>query len=428
MNPDIKEAASQWHDEMIKITQEMIRLPSPSGSEKDLAYYVKNKFIELGYDESFIDEAGNVIGIIKGRDSDYPVMFNSHLDQVDAGLLNEWEHPPFDGILEGGIIYGRGASDTKGAFAAQICAGRALKEILPDLKNDLIVSGVVYEEPAAMYGAVHLCNKTLKERNLMPSCIILGEATNLDIFIGHRGRVEIEITALGKTSHSSTPWAGNNAIYQMNRIMKSIQEMGDQLPENKLLGKSSIAVTNIYCEPGRNSIVPDKCVIYIDRRFIVEEPVEKVVAELQEIIDNAAANDSEFNANVKIRELNHVCYTGLTEKAPLLKKPFLLDKNNEWVKKTVAALKSVGQNPGFGVWSFGTDASYMSGELGIPTIGYSPAEEKYTHTVEDQVSVDKMLAALEGYIAIGVKLSLVKNFIKLFFRLLLLIFGGFNKY
>ena len=401
MNENIKKTAAEWKDEMIRIAQEIIRIPSPSGSEGEVAEYVKNKFTELGYDESFIDGAGNVIGIIKGESSDSPVMFNCHIDQVDAGQLSEWKYPPFDAVTEEGIIYGRGASDTKGAFAAQICAARALKDLLPKLKNDIIVSGVVYEEPAAMYGAVYLCDKTLKERNLLPSCVILGEATNLDVYLGHRGRVEIEITTLGKTSHSSTPWAGNNAVYQMNQIIQLIREMGESLPENRLLGKSSIAVTNIFCEPGRNSIVPDKCVIYIDRRFIVEESIDDVIEELEQIVETAKKNNPDINATVKIREMKHTCFTGLTEDAPLLKKPFQLDENNEWVVKTVEALKSVGQNPGFGVWSFGTDASYMSGELGIPTIGYAPAEEKYTHTVKDQVSISKMIAALEGNIAIG---------------------------
>ena len=397
----IKEISAAWQNKMIEIAQEMIKRPSPSGDEKAVAEYVKGVFTELGYDESFIDGAGNVVGIIKGESSESPIMFNCHIDQVDAGQLSEWEYPPFDAVTKDGIIYGRGASDTKGAFAAQICAARALKDLLPELKNDIIVSGVVYEEPAAMYGAVYLCDKTLKERNLLPSCVILGEATNLDIYLGHRGRVEIEITTLGKTSHSSTPWAGNNAVYQMTQIIELIQEMQDKLPENELLGKSSIAVTNIFCEPGRNSIVPDKCVIYIDRRFIVEETVGKVIGELEDIIETAKKSNPEINASVKIREMKHECFTGLTEDAPLLKKPFQLSENDKWVVKTVEALKSIGQNPGFGVWSFGTDASYMSGELGIPTIGYAPAEEKYTHTVRDQVSISKMKAALEGNIAIG---------------------------
>lgn len=403
MSDSINTIALKWKDKMVQIAREMIQRPSPSGSEKGMAEYSKELFEKMGFDESFIDEVGNVVGIIKGEDSKTPLMFNCHLDQVDEGQLENWEFPPFDAKVVEDVIYGRGASDTKGTFAVQVCAAKAIKELIPNLKHDLIVSGVVYEEPAAMYGAKYLCDITLKNRGVVPFCVLLGEATNLDIFIGHRGRVEIEVTVYGRTSHSSTPWLGNNAIYEMQDFIENLKLLEETLPSNSMVGKSSIAVTNIYCEPGRNSIVPDKCVIYIDRRFIPEETIEQVLDELEQIIIGIKKRKPDFKADVKIRELNHICFTGHKKMAPLLKKPFLLEKDNEYVIKTIEALKEVGQDPDFGIWSFGTDASHMSGELGIPTIGYSPAEEKYTHTVKDQVSISKMVKSLEGYIAIGKK-------------------------
>ncbi|GAB4244330.1 MAG: hypothetical protein Kow00122_00700 [Thermoleophilia bacterium] len=87
-----------------------------------------------------------------------------------------------------------------------------------------------------------------------------------------------------------------------------------------------------------------------------------------------------------------------------LMSPFVTPQESAEVQACVRGLRAVGQNPGFGKWYFNTDASYVSGDRGIPTIGYSPGEEHYAHTPKDRISLDLLLKSLPGNAAIGAAL------------------------
>jgi len=405
MDTKIIDAAAKLKGEMFTFAQRLIQTPSLSGEEKAVAELCESEMIRLGYDEVFIDGIGNVVGIIRGSGDGCNLMYNSHMDHVDPGNEALWDFPPYGGIMDGGYIHGRAASDVKGGLAAQIYAGALLRQAGIPLRGDYIVTGVVQEEPAEMLGIQHLCDKTFPAHGLRFDLMISSEATGLNLFLGHRGRVELEVVTEGRTSHGSAPWRGINAVNKMLPVLEQVNHLAATLPTHPVLGQSTLALTNITCSPGRLSIIPDICTVSLDRRLLPEESCELALAQIEAILADLSSNDPEFKAQVRIRTVRETSWTGVSMDCAKKMAAWMIRPDHPLVIETVKALNSIGQTPDFGKWDFGTDASYVTGVLGIPTIGYSPMQEQYAHTPQDRVSTEMMLKALAGNAAIARRIA-----------------------
>lgn len=388
--------AESLRGDIVELASSLIRIPSISGTEKPLADFVRDTLARLDYDEVFIDKIGNVVGIIKGTGDGSSVMYNSHMDHVDPGEESLWEHPPYGGVVADGFIHGRAASDVKCGMAAQIYAGHILKKCGAPIKGDYIFMGVVQEEPAEMFGMRHFCDVTMEEHGIDFDLMVSSEATDLDLYLGHRGRAEIEVVTYGRTSHGSAPWRGVNAVYKMMPVLERVQELAETLPEDPFLGRASCTLTRIGCSPGELSITPDKCVVSLDRRLVRNETSEDAMAQIQAILDDIAAADPDFRAEVRLRTETETSYTGISAECEKYMHAWAIEEDHPLVAACREALKAIGQNPGIGKWDFGTDASYVTGVKGIPTIGYSPMEEHYAHTPKDRCSVEKLIKATAG--------------------------------
>jgi putative selenium metabolism hydrolase len=399
MKEQIIGLANQSEEEIIAFTRKLIQTPSISGDEKMVADLCMAEMIKLGYDQVFRDGIGNIIGIIKGTGGGKNIMFNSHLDHVDPGDLRNWEYEPYGAIIHDGYIHGRAASDDKGGIASQIYAGAVLKK-LAQLKGDFIFSAVVQEEPTGMFGIRYLCDVTCRQKGITFDLMISSEATSLNVFTGHRGRMEIEVTTLGRTCHASTPERGINAVYHMIPLIEGVRRIAANLPKHVFLGKATLALTNITCLPGRLSIVPDVCKISLDRRLVPGETAEQAMGPIMDLIRNLST-DPAFKAEVGIKKVKEVSYTGYTAEVEKYMDAWSIDQNHEYVVAVIQSLKTVGQNPEIGKWDFATDASYVTGRLHIPAVGYSPMEEQYAHTAVDRVKIENIIRAVAGNAAIA---------------------------
>lgn len=404
MSADIIELAEEMREDIVALTQKLIQTPSISGSEGELAQLLVSTMNELGYDRVFIDKIGNVIGIVEGTAEGPSIMYNSHMDHVSPGEESLWEFPPYSGTVANGFIHGRAASDVKSGMASQIYAGHLLKKSGIPFKGRYIFTGVVQEEPAEMFGMRHLCDQTFPENNISFDLMVSSEATDLDLYLGHRGRVEIEVTTYGKTSHGSAPWLGVNAVYKMIPVLERVQEMSESLPEDSFLGKASCTLTRISCSPGELSITPDKCTVSLDRRLVPGESPDDAIQEVNTILDELAESDLDFKAEASIRTVTETSYTGVSAECPKYMHAWVTEKEHAYVKDCITALNKIGQSPSFGKWDFGTDASYVTGVLGIPTVGYSPMEEHYAHRPIDRCNIDKMVQATAGNVAIALEI------------------------
>jgi len=419
---ELKEIKEEFKTEVIEFAQKLIKTPSISGTEKEIADIYLSEMKKLGYDEVFRDDMGNVVGIINGTEVGPAIMYNSHMDHVSPGDVNNWQgYDPYGGKVDiclvdnqdktvkelAECIHGRAASDVKGGAAAQIYAGASLIKLREKgfkFKGRFIFTGVVQEEPAEMVGMLHLVDKTFKEKGITYDAMVSSEASSLKLYCGHRGRVEFLATVHGRTSHGSAPWLGVNAIYKSIPLINKIKdELYPALPKDSELGQASISLNIIECSPGALSIVPDKCMLSIDRRTIPGENAEIAKEQIEKIIKELSEKDPEFKADIKVKSALEKSYTGVEYEVPKDMAPWKIDVEHAFVKAAAEALETVGQPVKYGYWDFGTDASKTAGIDRKPSIGYSPMQEQYAHTPYDKVRTDYIVKAIEGNAAIFLK-------------------------
>ena len=403
--PALKEASIRVTDDVTAFARKLVQTPSISGQEQEVAKLIASEMERLGYDEVFTDTMGNVVGMIKGSGQGENIMFNGHMDQVDPGRLEAWEHDPYGGIITGGYLHGRGTCDMKGAIASQVYAASLIKGLGLAHRGDIIVTSVVQEEPAECLGMAYLCDVTLAQRGIKVDSVVLGEPTDLKLVLGHKGRVELEVTTIGRTSHGSAPWHGINAVYKMLPILAKAQALDALLPNHELLGKSTIALTIISCSPGQLSVIPDLCTVSLDRRLTPGETTDHTLGQIETILKETSQEDADFQGSVRVREIEEVSYTGLRTLARKLMLPWLIPAEHPKVTTMLTTLNEVGQQPELGYWDFATDGSHTAAVLGIPTIGYGPGEGNLAHTPQERINLDSLMQSVIGNAAIALAIS-----------------------
>lgn len=411
-------AVKELENDLVKFTQEIIKIPSLTGDEARLAEVVLDKLREIAVDDAFIDGIGNVIGLLHGQGNGPNILFNSHLDVVPVGCLENWHgYDPFGAAIDQERnIHGRGAADLKGGLSVQLYTLKLLKDLRDkgiSIPGDVIFSAVVHEESAEMFGIDYLCKKTLPERSIKFDVVFLCEPSNLKVILGHRGKVEIVVRTRGRTAHSSTPSAGINALQKMLPVLDFVfNKMGRNLPIHPDLGQGSVTITNLICKPGALSIIPDECEISIDRRYVPGETLKSILEEFEDMFKEIKNTDPRFEGSVSVRTFSERSYTGYEKEVQKHHPVWITDKEHPFVKKVLKALRQVEQDPRIGYWQFGTDGSMTAGLMGVPTIGYSGMEECYAHTPEEMVSIGKMMQSLEGYFSICCELFEMRNHIR----------------
>lgn len=383
-------------NELIHFTQQTIQAKSLSGEEQDVARVIRSKMIELGYDEVWVDSYGSVIGKVNGSGEGSSILFDGHIDTVPVNSPEKWTYDPFGAEIEEGRMYGRGTTDMKGALCAAIIAvgeiAREVKRTGVRPKGDIYVSGTVFEE---VFEGVAL-GKVME--HIHPDCVIIMESTALNINIGQRGRAEVNIVAHGKSSHSSNPKVGINAVYEMNPVIQELIHM--QPTEHPSLGQGISVVTDMISSPYPGaSVVPDRCEITIDRRLLVEENEEFVVDQYKQLLPASGTYE------VGIAEVELGCYTGFKLGGKRFFPAWLLEEEHTLVQSAVSALEGIGMQPELSVYSFCTNGSYSAGVAGVPTIGFGPSYENVAHIVDEYIELDQLIQAAEGYYSLAVTIA-----------------------
>lgn len=388
-------------DGAVAFAQDLIRIPSLPGEEGDLTRRVVAEMEALGYDEVYTDQLGSVVGVVRGSGSGATVMLSAHLDMVAAGDPEEWEYPPFDGIIAGGCLHGRGAMDIKGPLALQTHVAAELKG---KLAGDVIVAHPVFEERGG-WGMDHL---TRPDGALRPDVVIIGESTHGDIAIGHRGRCEVEIVAQGLAGHASAPARARNALDLVPAILAGVHDLAARQESGDLLGAASVVATGIDAVPASLNVIADRVTVTLDWRILPGDTVETLLARVREAI-RPHLERQEVSAwpgaaaGVEVRAATELqrAYTGVEEERLILSPGFLMDPNDPIVK---AAADAVGTRNGRGgparvrPWTFATDGGWTCGVRGIPTIGFAPGEERHAHTNTERLALDEARWGYERYL------------------------------
>ena len=395
----LDEKVEQSRPELIKLTQELVRTESLSGQEGEVASLIASRMRGLGFNEVKTDEVGNVLGSVGGTVDEGALLFNGHMDHVPPGdMPDPYSAEIMDGFpfgVAGRVIVGRAASDMKGALAAMIVAGSVLRDLGVPMKRKMTVAAVVLEEVNG------LGSRFLAERGLRPGGVIIGESTNLDVALGHRGSIGVSITTEGRSCHASVPERGVNALYKMIPILQNILLASERLPYHPVLGKSSITATTVSASPNVKNVVPNLCTVGLDVRNTPNFRPEKVLETLRDIVERARAEDSDVRAKVELAKRSLKSYTGYAREVDAMTHPFYTvpDAPLAQMTKKVAGQK-LRKDARFKVWSFATDGSYFA-EKEIPTVGFGPGEEKFAHSPMDNVRIDDLVASTKVYAALA---------------------------
>ena len=380
-------------EQLIKSLQKMIQIRSYSGEEGELVKYLEILLKEIGYDEVHIDKYGNIIGCIKGNTPGPKILLDGHMDTVPVDA-EKWSKSPFNGDIIEGKLYGRGTSDMKGALCSMILAGSYLADDLKkDFAGEIYVAGVVHEECFEGIGA-----RAISEF-VKPDYVIIGEASQLNLKIGQRGRGEIVVETFGKPAHSANPDKGINAVYKMMGIINKIKEL--PMTHHDALGYGILELTDIKSSPYPGaSVVPDYCRATYDRRLLVGETLESVLEPIQSLISQMEKDDDAFKAKVSYATGLEKCWTGNNIEGERFFPGWVYEKDEEYIQKAFNALTSIGQTPEITYYNFCTNGSHYAGEAKIKTIGYGPSRENLAHTIDEHIELEQLFGVTEGYYAI----------------------------
>jgi putative selenium metabolism hydrolase len=380
---------------LARFLQELVRIPSLSTHEEALAMRLAEEMHRVGFAEVRTDSIGNVIGRV-GSGQGPKLLFDGHMDTVDVGEPMHWVHPPYDGAIKNGILYGRGACDMKGGLAAMVYAVKALLDAGIELAGDLYVVGIVQEEPCEGLAAEVL----VEQEGIRPDYVVLGEPSDLQVSVGHRGRLEMQVEVRGKAAHASSPDLGSNAIHNAARLIFGIELLAPRLPNDPLLGQGTVAVTQIESQAASRNAVPDYCTFYVDRRLILGETESKALAEIQNII-----NTEEVDARVGVTEYRATSYTGYDCRLRASFPAWVTPEDHPLVQTAVRSVRDIlGHRPRLVRYAFSTDGTYTSGVANIPTVGFGPGEERYAHTQDEQIRLNDVVDAARVYARMAAEL------------------------
>ena len=387
-------------EKVIGLCQELIKIQSYSGQEDKVVEALKNSFYAMGFDDVFIDKYGNIIGHIKGNKPGKKIVFDGHIDTVPVTNPNEWRFPPFGAEIHDGKIYGRGTTDMKGAVSAMVCAASYFAEDCnKDFAGDIYVAGVVHEECFEGVAA-----RAISER-VNPDYVVIGEASQLNLKIGQRGRGEIIIETFGVPCHSANPEKGVNAVYKMAEVIQAIRTL--KPTNHEVLGDGILELTDIKSSPYPGaSVVPEYCKATYDRRLLVGETKESVLEPINELLEDLMKKDPELKVKASYSVGKEMCHTGNEIEGERFFPGWLYDKNEQFVQDVYKELKSMGFDPSITQYNFCTNGSHYAGEANIKTLGIGPSRENLAHTVDEYIEIEQLTSVTKCYY--GVMKALLK--------------------
>ena len=393
---DIHKRAKALEPETVRFLADMVRTPSFSSKEKDVIAVIRKEMEKVGFDEVRLDGLGSIIGRIGSGPR--VIAFDGHVDTVYAGDLEQWSSDPFQPKIEDGTIRGRGTVDQKGGMASMIYAAKIIKELKLTDQFTVLFTGTVMEEDCDGLCWLHL----LREEKLKPEFVVLTEPTNMNIYRGHRGRMEIRVEAKGRSCHGSAPERGDNAIYKSARIALEIERLNERLRHDPFLGKGTVTVTEVKSSSPSLCAVADGAGLHLDRRLTFGETKESALAEVQEAAKRAGVPD----AKVYVLSYAEPAYTGKVYPMEKYYPTWVMPKNSPWLNDAVTAYTGVmGKQPLVDKWTFSTNGIAIAGMHGIPCLGLGPGNEVYAHAPNEACPLEHLSGAAAFYAAVVARLN-----------------------
>ncbi|MEX1662953.1 acetylornithine deacetylase/succinyl-diaminopimelate desuccinylase family protein [Thioclava sp. 15-R06ZXC-3] len=407
LNTRVKAEIDNRRDALVALTRELIAIPTlnpPGRNYLEICEYLAARLAARGFTTELIrakDAPGdsdrfprwNLVARIDGARPGDCVHFNSHHDVVELG--HGWTRDPFGGQIEGDRIYGRGACDMKGGLAASIIAAEAFLAACPDFAGAIEISATADEESGGFGGVAYLAQQGRFDPARVQHVIIPEPLHKDQICLGHRGVWWAEIETHGRIAHGSMPFLGDSAIRHMGVVLEEMEKTLFPLLANKHTEMpvipegaraSTLNINSIHGgEPEQDAdytglpapCVADRCRIIIDRRFLIEEEIGQVKAEIANLMERAKARRPQFS--YEIRDLFEV-------------QPSMTDRDAPIVRSTASAIEAVLGREAAYVVSPGTYDQKHIDRIGRlkNCIAYGPGLLELAHQPDEWVGISDM--------------------------------------
>ncbi len=382
----IHQRVAAQHDTLVQFMRDICAIPSYDSQIGPVGERIGAEMRKLGFDEVRFDKMGNILGRI--GDGPRTLLYDSHIDTVGIGDPQAWEWDPFQGKVENGTLFARGACDEKGSTPGMVY-GLALARDLGLLDG---WTGYYFGNMEEWCDGI-APHALVEAEGIRPDFVVIGEPTKMQVYRGHKGRVEMKVVAKGRSAHAASNYLGDNAVYKMLPIIAGVRDLDPHLHTDDFLGKGTITVTDVHVKTPSINAVPDECTVFIDRRVTFGESKEQAIEQVKALVPAGAAD-----ITVEMLFYDEPSYTGFVFPVDKYFPSWALPEGHPLVQAGVQAGAQLWGAPlPTGKWNFSTNGIYWMGKAGIPSIGFGPGDEVHAHTVLDQVNLDDVVRATEWY-------------------------------
>jgi putative selenium metabolism hydrolase len=370
-------------DAMISFLRDIVAIPSFDSNIRAVAARVERELRALGFSDIHYAPYGDLVACIgNGKKI---LLYDSHLDTVGVGDEREWTYGAFSGAIENGMMYGRGTADEKGSTPPMIY-GLAIARDLGLLDGfTAYYFGSIEEWCEGLSAQVFV-----EEEKIKPDFVVIGEPTNLRVYRGQKGRCEMRVAACGRSAHGASPWLGDNAVYKMQAVIRTIQDLDARLPNDPFLGRGSIVVTHIESREASLNAVPDGCSIVLDRRLTRGETAHDALEQVRALLPS-----SDFE--IEFLRYARPSYNGYLREHEQIFPAWTFDEAHPLIRAAIETSRALGWDTTTGKWNFSTNGAYWAGVAQIPSVGFGPGEEEIVHMVDEHVRVDDVVRAAAWY-------------------------------
>ena len=376
-------------DALTRLLADLVAIPSVNpmgrsglGSESPegrMSNYLVDWFHRLGVTverKSIAPGRDNLLARYDAPGSRRTVLFDAHQDTVPVDAMTI---EPFHPDVVGDRLYGRGSCDVKGGMTAMLLAFERLVKERPARSASVLMACTVDEE------FTHIGSSDLATSRHGADLAIVAEPTKLNLVDCHKGAVRWKILVKGLACHSSTPHLGKNAIYRMAQVVNQLAayaaSLSDKTPD-QVLGSPTLSVGRI--EGGQSvNVVPDWCLVEIDRRVIPGEVLADCPIEVESFLRNRLGDISD-----------------LEFLPPWVRMPALSPRgcgSEPWREPVLNAIeRATGRRPEVIGVPFGTDAGPLS-EAGLPCFVFGPGDIAQAHTKDEWIELDQVRTAVDAY-------------------------------
>lgn len=385
----VQQQVGEQSETIVRFLRELCAIPSMDSKIGPVGERAQEEMRKLGFDEVWFDSMGNTVGRI--GNGPRILLYDSHIDTVGIGNPEEWDWDPFIGKVEKGRFYARGACDEKGSTPPMIYGLAIAKQL-----------GLLDGWTAYYFGNMEeWCDgiaphALVEHEGIRPDFVVIGEPTKMQVYRGHKGRVEIEVISRGRSAHAASNHLGDNAIYKVLPLIEGVSKLEPELGDDPFLGHGKITVSDMTVSTPSINAVPDMAKVYIDRRVTFGETAEGAVAQVRALASQELLDKGDIT--VEMMKYADPSYTGFVFPVDKYFPAWAMDESHPLVQAGLEATQIIGlpQHPA-GKWNFSTNGIYWMGKAGIPSIGFGPGEEETAHTTQDSVLLADVVKATEFY-------------------------------